>query len=341
VREGLPWPRALTLLALGTVVLARGLANALPGAFAGTDAVIRIVVLAADYASQLCALSFAVLSVRTMFGELLGTREVSLKLLALVATLATVSAAYVSADAAFRPHHVWLVGMGASLVVLGLVVAIRALGVAHLRGIGLVVLAVALSGAGHLFARWLLVDLDSKLAVRMFFTARVVATAAFAAEIVALGLAVVWYATGVPKGAAKQESGFAQAHWLWASGALLLFVSSALVLADGPEGWRLLIGRTLSALGTHPDPLLPARALYLVDLLVIALCAAALLPWARRASDRAALSFLLLSRASFDVPIGALLALLGVLTVLAELPRRTPTPSPGLRQFGSRAEARR
>jgi hypothetical protein len=264
-----------------------------------------------------------------------------LKLFAGASTLATVSAVYVSADAAFRPHPLWLVLMGAGLVLFAGGVCVRALSVPALRGVGLVLGCVALAGAGHLGARWLLVDGDAKVAMRMFATARVVATAAFLAEVAAVVLALAWFATGVPKGDESPKHRLEQSHWLWPIGAVLIALATALVFAQGDEGWRLLLSRTLAALGTHPDPLVPALALNLVDLLVLGILAGSVLPWARSAPQRAAIGLVLVGRASFDVPLAGLLVLAGLLTVLVELPLPKPVVRTRESQFGSRAEARR
>jgi hypothetical protein len=186
-----------------------------------------------------------------------------------------------------------------------------------------------------------LIDADSKAAVRLFATARVLATGAFVAEVIALGLTLAWFATGVPKGNSRPARWLRQPHWLWSCGALAVALATALVLAQGEDGWRLLLSRTLTALGTHPDPLVPALALNLVDLLVLSVCVASLLPWTRRASERAALALLLLGRASFDVPLGGLLVLVALLAVVAELPlRREPKKIP-YRHFSPQAESPR
>jgi hypothetical protein len=179
------------------------------------------------------------------------------------------------------------------------------------------------------------------MAVRIFATARVIATLAFGAEVAALGLALAWLATGVPRTDGRVRTRLGQAHWLWSLGALAIALATALVLAQGQEGWRLLLARTLAAFGTHPDPLVPGLALNLMDLLVLAVCLGSLLPWSRPASDRAALSFVLLGRSSFDVPLAGLLVLVALLTVVAELPVPTLPVRPRDAHLGPRAELRR
>lgn len=340
-RAELPLAGVLTFLALATVVLARGLAQSLPGAFAGTDHIIRWVNIASDYASQLCALSFAVVCVRMVLLQLGSSQRLWLKLLVALTTLATVSAVYVSADATYRPHPSWLVLMGGCLALLALAVAARALSQATLRGPALVLACTGVAGALHLFARWLLVDGDAKELVRLFATARVLATAAFLAEVAALVLAMVWFASGVPKGPVQPRNRLAQAHWLWAIGAVVVAFATALGFAQGEEGWRLLLARTLTALGTHPDPLVAPLALHVVDLLVLGLGFVSLLPWTRPAAQRAAIALVLLGRASFDVPLAGLLVLTGLLTVVAELPLPVAPSRARSKHLGPRAESQR
>lgn len=318
----LPFPSALTLLALLTVVLARGVAQALPGSFAGTDQLIRWVSLAADALSQFCAFAFGVVCLRMMVLVLVSSAPALLKAIVTVPTFATVSAVYVSADPGFHPHPVWLMTMGAALAAFALAVALRAALRPEGRGLAIVVVCVALSGVGHLIGRWLLLGEDAPVTLRVFAVARVFATAAFVGETAGLVVALVWLFSAPPKsGAARGPAGWLERPaLLWSLGALGLALAPALVVSQGHEGWRLLVQRTLTSLGVHPDPLVPNWASNLLDLLVFVVCTLSALPWRRAPQLRTALALVLLGRAGFDVPLAGLFVLSGLLAMVPYLP---------------------
>jgi hypothetical protein len=330
---GLPFPLGLSLLSIGTVLVARGLSRALPGTFGGIDPLIHWVGLGADLGSQLSALVFGIVSLRMMILVLVSSRALPFKLLVSTAVLATVSAVWVSADPGFHPHPGWLLWMGGALVALSTAVAARALlGSAGLRGFAIGLLALAMAGLGHLASRWLVLDTDEPISLEAFGWARLVATGAFAAELLAMGVGLAWLVTAPPGPARSPILMRVELPVVfWSIAGLAVALVPALVLASGEEGWRLLLERTLSALRTHPDPLVPGWLTNLAELLAFALCFLALLPWRREPQLRTALVLVVLGRSSFDVPLGGLLVLSGLLAVVPFLPvatRREPLTRP-------------
>lgn len=321
---GLPFPTALPLLAWCTVVVARGLSHSLPGTFAGIDWQIRWVGIAADVLTQLCALTFGVVLVRMLVRVLASARDITTKVLAAFATGATVSVVYVSTGAAFHPAPWWLLAMGGGVAILGVWVVQSALRNKQQRGPGLILAFVMLAGVIHLGARWVLVQGESRPGARLFAWTQGFATAGFVAELLATIAMFVWLLTGPPRDRVlwARRVGLEPAVLFRSLAALGIALATALAIAPGAAGWRLLFSRTLVALGTHPDPLVPLWASSLVDLLVFLAVGLCVLPWARSRQARAAVALALLGRASFDVPLGALFVLSGLVALVLDDGRR-------------------
>lgn len=323
--RGLPYPLVLSALAIAAVVVARGLAMALPGTFAGTDAEIRWVEMAAAYLTQLCALTFGVIGVRMALQLVLRRTPSGLKLLAVLSMFATLSVVYVSTGVAYHPGRLWLAVMGACAASFALAAAIVAVGTASCRGAALVVLACAAAGLTHLAARWLAISGVVEDAVRAYAAAQAIATFGFLLEWLGALLAFVFLIFAPyrpePNGRSRLRL-LSRPAMLLSIAAVSAALTTALVLAArGTDGWRLLLGRVLGMLSTHPDPLAPPWVSNFLELWVFQTCVLCCLPWGRSPQQRASVVLALLARASVDVPVGALFMFCSALALLAGHPQ--------------------
>ncbi|HEU4536424.1 MAG TPA: hypothetical protein VFS00_20005 [Polyangiaceae bacterium] len=166
------------------------------------------------------------------------------------------------------------------------------------RGAGLV---LALLGIGALTRQgaWLLATSHPQTPLAFLISARVVATAAFALQTLAVVVALVWLATrrGRPFG-------------LWTSFAMASAAGLTSIVAVGASGrggpWASVLSTGLYHLLQSPAPLVSLPLRYFVSLLGPALAVVATLERGRPASVRGALALMLIAGIDADVPLCAL-----------------------------------
>jgi hypothetical protein len=301
--EEFPFPRSAVALALLAVVVGRGLGQALPGSLTGIDTMISTVDTAAALLTQLGA---TLLTAQAVRGALvLVFTQHGHPVWKFVFGATTLLIAVTTLFAALLSHN----QIAPSWSVLSALAVLGTLGVSgalalkdpERRGLGLITLGVALTGALHTGARVVALLAAERASGAGFDVARGVATLAFSLECICLGAAFVWLLRP-------------QALPVKAAMGVALVLSIALALfALRPEGWGFVVGRTLEQLSAHPDPLLPNLVRYTFELWGLAAALGCLALPKRAPQLLLVLGLCILGRSSADVPLGAVFLLNGAL----------------------------
>jgi hypothetical protein len=295
----LAFPRAALALALLAVIVGRGLGQALPGSLTGIDTAIDVVETAGAIISQLCAALLTAQALRTNL-VVVFTQPGQL-VLKFGSTLTTLLVAVTTLFAALLTQNQLAVswaGLGA-VAVAGTLAGSGALALRQtgLRGVGLIVLAVACASLAHTGARVLALLAAERASLLGFGAARALATAGFVFEVLCLGACWLWLLRPAPQ-------------WLRSAAATLAALAlGAALLATREEGWGLVLGRTLEQLSAHPDPFIPTAARYALELWGLLTAALCLFTPQRSPALLMVLGLCLLGRSSADVPLGAVFLL--------------------------------
>lgn len=303
--EEFPFPRPVVALALLAVLIGRGLGQALPGSLTGIDSLITVVETAAAVLTQLCAtlliaqaLRSALVLVFTHHGQ---------PIWKLVVGTTTLFTALTTLFAALLANN-QLAPAWAALSAFAVLATLAMSGAMAIqdrerRALGLITLGVAGAGLFHTTARVVALFAAERASGAGFDAARGVATLAFSLESVCIGAAFVWLLR--PQLPAIKIG----------VGVLGLLTVALALFALRPEGWGLVLGRTLEQLSAHPDPMLPNLVRYTFELWGLCAALACLALPKRTPQLMMVLGLCLLGRSSADVPLGAVFLLNGALAL--------------------------
>jgi hypothetical protein len=303
----LPWLRPVALLALLATVTSRVLTPSLKGAGVLSTLWINRVEFVGNALAQL--LLFALLTLLLSLAlAVLQTPALSLAFRLTFTALGGLALG-LGAPSSGAVLAARLLGVLATATALmALLAAGQVLVHGPVRAAGLV---LALLGTGALTRQgaWLLAASSTKAPAVFPVSARVVATAAFGLQALAVVVALVWLATrrGRPFGLGTS---------------LAMAVSAALTsvaaVASGGQGgpWAAVLGAGLYHLLQTPAPLASLPLRYFVALLGPALAAVATLGRGRPASVRAALALMLVGGTDADVPLCALCLVVASLSLV-------------------------
>jgi len=195
-----------------------------------------------------------------------------------------------------------LVGLSTALGLASVLPALRAL---HSRAAGLVLFGVSCGSLVSSVGRIIALYASHHVQAPLFGLARGVATAGLVLDALSVALVAFWLA---------RRFRFAVLLVVVLAG-LAGVIAWAGIQADASEGWRLVAGRTLSAITSHPDPFIGSGVRYFVEIFAILLGAVTL--WFRWPGGvGAALAFCLLARVSGDVPLCSLMLMLAALSAV-------------------------
>jgi hypothetical protein len=303
----LPWLKPVALLALLATFTSRVLTPALKGAGVLSTAWVNRFEFGANTLAQL--LLFALLTLLLSLAlAVLQTPALSLPFRLTFTALGGLALG-LGAPASGAVLDPRLLGvLATSTALMALLAAGQVLVRGPVRGAGLV---LALLGTGALTRQvaWLLATSRVQSQLTFLVSARVVATAAFALQTLAVIVALVWLATrrGRPFG-------------LWTSLAMATsagLTSVVAVAASGRGGpWASVLGTGLYHLLQSPAPLVNLPLRYFVSLLGPALAAVATLERGRPASVRGALALMLVAGIDADVPLCALCLVVAALALV-------------------------
>jgi hypothetical protein len=318
------WPPAALLRGLGALallasLLARGIAPALPGSMTGIGLWIVLSDQAAAFLSQLFVVASSLLAVRLLVAAV---REPRLGAAFRVGAVPTAAAVLTLVIAATKGpiDAQWTLGLGLVSALLAAGAAPLALRVAHTRAVGLVLGFAATAAVLQVCARLVALQASGQALPTLFGTARSLATAGLAVDVVVLALVGLWLAAG---------------RWKWAAlvaGPLLascLTLSWAAVCGSHYQApvWQVFASRIFAELTRHPTPWVPPLLRYAVDIATFATVVALLVSRRRDAAVHVAVALALLVRGATDIPVLALaLALAALIAALASLSGATVRP---------------
>lgn len=305
-----PAPGVWALLALLAILVGKSLSPALLGSFAGFDTLIQATLLAGSGITQLTALLFVLLVIR--LSTLLFTRGSSLvsRLVLTSGSAIAVSCAALSATGMFELHEIWYVSLALSCAASALWAGSSGLRFAEFRGPSLMLLTCATSGLLHTAAKVLALASSASASAWGYTVARGLATAGWGSELATLLLALTWTLLGEKKPVLRILAilGFA--------------ITTAIAWSlQAKAGAHVVVARALAELASQPQPLIPLFAQNAVEMFALIQCILVLFALHRLSHMRLLVVLLVLSRASFDVPIGGLLALsASLLAVVGQKP---------------------
>ncbi|HEU4403809.1 MAG TPA: hypothetical protein VFS43_00735 [Polyangiaceae bacterium] len=316
----LPWLRPVALLALLATFTSRVLTPALKGGGVLSTEWVNRVEFAGNALAQL--LLFALLTLLLSLAlAVLQTPSLSLPFRLTFTALGGLALG-LGAPASGAVLGARLLGvLATSTALMALLAAGQVLVHGPIRTAGLV---LALFGTGALTRQgaWLLAAGYARAPATYLVSARVVATAAFALQALAVLVALVWLATrrGRPFGLGTSLA-------MGASAALTSVAAAAGAGRGGP--WASVIGTGLYHLLQSPAPLVALSLRHFVALLGPALAATAALGRGRPASVRAALALMLVGGTDADVPLCALCLVVASLALVLAAFEGEPGREPG------------
>lgn len=310
-RDFLFIPAGLGLLGVLAVLFGRGLSTALPGTVVGLDGLVNWVIICGAFASQLFAISGAVVSLRLALW-LFTLRNVFLALRVWVAAAALFVCVVVFLSAQPR-----LFGLGPLLLATlswvssGLLFLSAQFASRHssARLVASLMSLAALVAAAYTAARWVALNASAAGDGATFDVSRAMATVASVLDLMLLLGAGVWF-------------------WLnskpitraWSS--VVVVCLPALFLGSSQNGPRHIAQRVAEAFTSHPDPFLPAFVTWSLECAALTLALACIVDCTGKRAGRLAVAFALLGRTTSDRPLGALLMLLAALCLLYPLVTR-------------------
>lgn len=319
--DALPFPRALLLLALLSVVVGRGLAQALPGTRVGIDRVIGVTQLLGAHLSQLAALLLVMVCGRIVL-LLVFARQGGL-LLRTLSCLATLGASGLALVASLTQERLAPTVLAVVSILAVSTLAWTGVGLVQRvekRAVGLVLIAAALSAGTHALGRFINFVAGDRADASLFALAQVVSTSGFVFEVGCISSGFLWLLT-------------ARVTWLRAVTAVLVVCAPALALAaDQPGTWQAMLKATLAQMGSHPDPLVPLWATRSAEICALGASSLALIAPRRRPELLFAVALALLGRASPDFPLGALFLISAALGAQLPLPDPVPAGEPRARE---------
>jgi hypothetical protein len=317
--QGFPlFPAGLAWLGLLSVLVGRGMAQALPGTIAGYDTWVSMCLTFGAFCSQLLAVVGATLAIRSALWLVLQPRHserkhvpgwqksfgVGAKALLGCCALFVSAVVFVAAQPrviAFGPIALTLLSCCVSLL-LG-VSASMALESRATRAISLVAVHAALASLVHTLARLTAYQGSLEGSLGQFDFARGLSTGASIAEWLLVAVAGTWLW--------RNSDALARAV------TSVLIVCAPAILWNPPHsGLRLALVRSVEQLCPHPDPFLPVSLRFTVELIIVALAFGAVVNNRGPRLGGLVVCFALLGRSSADTPLGALLLLLASLALL-------------------------
>lgn len=289
----------VAVAALVATVVARGIAQALPGSSTGIGPLIASVEQVAAFSTQF----MAVLGVSTCVRILLSTLDCPSRTFRWSAILVCAAALPVVISASSRAlPPAWLISLVGLSAALGVAAARPALYAPQSRAAGLMLLLVTLGSLVSGFGRVLALYASQEVEARLFGVARGIATLGLLVDVLGVGVAVIWLAR-------RSRSGVALVALLASlAGAVVWFGTQGAELPRA-EAVGAFVGRLLASLTAHPDPFVTAGFRYFVE--IYALLVAAVTLWFRNPPGVGeSLTFALLARVSGDVPSCALMLML-------------------------------
>ena len=318
--------RLLVLLGVAAALLSRALAPALPGTAAGLDRWIGVSralgAVASAHFFVLGSMVLVWLAVASLAESRLPT---VVRVVALPFSFTVIVIAVAAVVSTIEPR--WLLWLGASSGLVAVASAPRALAAGPSRAAGLVLLIAGLSAFVEILARALALRAGERALAGWFWGAQVIATLAFALELVALLLVALWVGGRRP--------------WATAVGAAVVAAVAVATTAAGVRGLgvdahpiEVFLARALGELTRHPRPLVPLTMLHALEVARYALVLAAILVPARAPTSAAALALALLAVGSTDVPACAVMlaiaALVGPLGAVHHAGPQGPVRAPSL-----------
>jgi len=304
--------RAFALIALAGAVIGRALAPALPGSRAGIGLWIAIFDRSAAVLAQLtCVFGFLIVTRLLLSGLRERKLGITYRLLALPLAAASATLVLASGREALPPH--FTLGVAASSAIVALASAAHALSSARTRAVGLVLGLAGTAALVFAVARLMSINASERALASLFDTSRSIATFGFVLDIATMAIAALWLASR---------------RWLRLAVTLSVLLTIAALFAWNAARsttydqalWQVLLARTLDELVRHPAPLVPLFVRHAVEVLALMTAGALLLARPRALPLQTALALTLMSRASTDIPLFALLLLVAaLLAALASL----------------------
>ncbi len=317
-------------LALLATLLSRALIPALRGLRTGLTPIIDAITTLSSFTSALGLVLLGAYCVKTLL-QLLSSAQLPAGFRLALVPLGTGACTLVFLSPFTQLDTLVIAALALTTALLLLATAPPLLARAATRGVGLALALTALSGVVALTSRGLALRASEAALPGLFERARLLATAAFALDVVAVVVAAAWLAAP---------------RWRLLALAAPLTLLTALgltraVTAGGLDSASLgavLVRRAVLGLARHPAPLTGLPLRITLEVATVLLCGALVgLPGARREqrAARGALAFALLSHGALDIPFMALcgvvamtLATVAALQAPRSNPRRlTPTAS--------------
>lgn len=310
--------RAVALLAVVTVIVARLVAPALPGARTG---ITRWIVRANGVASFLSQI-WVVLGVLIAFRLVVSTlRERKLRVWhrVLVAPASAAALTLVMASA----EHGLSSGLSLTLAVLTSLVALAAapatLAKPSTRALGIVIAAAGLSAFVHLLGRVLAMRASNEALASLFHTAQGLATLGFLLNLAGAAVVAVWLCARRPRTVAVALVALLGIAVIGSWGALR-------GSGEGATLWQVLASRGLNQVSRSPAPLVPLFLHHAGELWLLLMALAVLAPRRAPGLAQAGFALALVGQSSADIPAMALILLLAAL--IAPLAFTADAPDP-------------
>ncbi len=319
--------RAVALLALVAMVVARGLAPALPGSAAGIAGWIRASESISMLLSQLLVVSGALVVFRLLIRTLRqGELGVAYRLLAVPLGAGALTIIMAASQTPERPI------MALALAVVTSFIAIAAtfptLGTPRTRAAGFVIGIVGTASFVHVLARVLAIRASEQALASLFTMAQSVSTLSFVLDVASIALVAVWLGSRSRSKASVVGIALVIVSVVIAWGAVRGSNESAPL-------WQVLASRSLLGMTRHPTPLVVASLRYSVEVLALLTAAVAIVIPRRNPPVQALMALALLARTSTDIPLCALCLLIAALLgPLASLAERTVSDA-GARERGA------
>jgi hypothetical protein len=310
----------LAVLGVGTTLVARGLAPALPGSRSGIGVWIAVTDQLGAFLSQLLAIYGLGIAIWLVLGtararHLPGWYRIASAPVGVAVVTLTAGAI---ADP-LRPW--WTAWLGSGTALLAMLAALRALRRPDTRAAGFVLGVTALGALLEIAGRLVALRASEQALSALFNLGRVVATASFTCKVTSLLLVALWL------GARRWRSAaVVLVVMLGALGAITIGASRASGVDAG--FWTVLAARALNGLMRHPAPLVAPAFRWLVELGFMGGAVAVLLVRRLPRPLLAIVALALLCRGTTDIPLCAMM--LTVAALLAPLVARDRTAEPGV-----------
>ncbi len=294
---------ALVLLFFAALIAGRVLSPAILGWRSGIELWIARVDTAAALLGQGAVVAGSLIAIQYLIATLVESQlSVAYRLVAAPLTAGVITLVMASST---RELPVLLaLGLGILSSFIALSASVPAVITERTRALGLTVGLSGLAGLMTLTARALAVWASQEALTGLFRSAQVLATLSWAIELLAFGVAIAWLS--------DRRWPRAAAIWLPVF-AVTLAVTLAARASQTPGSVLGLVQKSLGTLVRHPWPLVPSALHFATATLWLVAIPTSLAFRTDRPLARAAIGFVLVSRAGVDIPVPALGLLLAAL----------------------------